>query len=366
MLLKDLYSLDFYREFCSIANAEIKDFSEKKYLELILTEEFHSMELKQRIRHTAICLSHFLPKDYRSAAQIIANLSKVVKNKIGKDQSFEYIFLADYIEEFGVEYFEESMNAIEIVTQCTSCEFAIRPFLLHYFDQTLNRLLQFASHSEANVRRFSSEGSRSRLPWGKGVPQLKLYPEKVLPILEVLKYDSSEYVRRSVANNLNDISKDHKEYYIQIATKWAKESSEVLPILHHSARTLLKQGNKDIGLLFGLQENVLVVSEWKLHSKSVSIGDSLEFSVNVKNNSKKIAVARIEYVVYFLLKNGQFGRKVFMISKNSIESDSSALFVKRHSFKLITTRKYNLGIQKMCIQVNGVESDILEFELTGD
>jgi len=362
MLLKDLYSQEFYKEFTAIAKDSLPNFVENDFLKLIFTKEFEAMELKQRIRHSANVLANFLPSDFRDAVPVLTSLSRAVKKSTGKNQSFEYIFLADYIEEYGVQHFDESMQAIEIVTQCSSCEFAIRPFLLHYFDKAIEQMKLFALHSDANVRRFSSEGSRPRLPWGKGVPMLKQNPETILPILEILRNDTSDYVRRSVANNLNDISKDHQTFFIETVKLWHNEENTI-DILHHASRTLLKQGNKEIGQLFGLKEDVLNVLDWKIYTQSVSIGETVRFEVEIENTSNETVNARIEYVLYFLMKNGEYSKKVFMISKQKIEGGSKKVYIKNHSFKPITTRTYYKGEHKLSLQVNGIETESKTFTL---
>jgi 3-methyladenine DNA glycosylase AlkC len=362
MLLKDLYSREFYGEFTGIAKQTLPNFEEKDFFYRIFNNEFDGMELKQRIRHTAKVLAQFLPQDFRDAMPLLTALSQNVKKSIGKNQSFEYIFLADYIQEFGVNYFDESMQAIEVVTQCSSCEFAIRPFLLRYFEKTMKQMQLFALHNDANVRRFSSEGSRPRLPWGMGVPSLKQQPETILPILESLQFDSSEYVRRSVANNLNDISKDHQSLFITTIQKWYNDEN-LHDILRHASRTLLKQGNKEIGQLFGLKTNVITITDWKVQTPTITIGESVEIDVEIENTSLETVNARIEYVLYFLMKNGEYSKKVFMISKQSIEGKCKKKFTKRHSFKPITTRTYYKGEHKISIQVNGVESSQQSFIL---
>jgi 3-methyladenine DNA glycosylase AlkC len=363
MLLKDLYSSEFYAEFTAIASTALPNFSDQEFVKRIFTEEFKSMELKQRIRHTAKTLAYFLPTNFQDAAPLLSNLSTSIKQAIGKNQSFQYIFLADYIQEYGVNHFDESMKAIETVTQLSSCEFAIRPFLERYFEETLLQMQQFALHSDVNVRRFASEGCRPRLPWGLGVPALKKHPQKIVPILNSLKYDASEYVRRSVANNLNDISKDHKEYFIQTVTEWQKESEHVVDIVRHASRTLLKQGNKEIGTMFGLKDDVLKLKNWEVLTPEISVGDSMEFSVEIENPLIEDVNARIEYVLYFLLKNGEFGKKVFMISTQTLEAKTTKVISKSHSFKPITTRTYYGGEHKISIQINGVESAQKPFRL---
>jgi 3-methyladenine DNA glycosylase AlkC len=158
-----------------------------------------------------------------------------------EDGGLVYIFLPDYIEQYGLEDFESSVKAIENVTRFVSCEFAVRPFILKYGGTMMKKMRTWSLHKSYHVRRLSSEGSRPRLPWAISIPELKKDPSPILPILENLKNDPSEWVRRSVANNLNDIAKDHPGLVIELARKWKGISRETDAIIKHGSRTLLKK-----------------------------------------------------------------------------------------------------------------------------
>ena len=138
------------------------------------------------------------------------------------------------------------MKAIEFITQFITCEFAVRPFLLKYGDKMMNQMRAWSLHKSHKVRRLASEGSRPRLPWAMAIPALKKNPMPVLTILENLKNDPSESVRRSVANNLNDISKDRPGMVLKIANAWKGQNKETDAIVRHGCRTLLKHGHPEV------------------------------------------------------------------------------------------------------------------------
>ncbi len=131
----------------------------------------------------------------------------------------------EYVENFGLEHYDISMSAMEFITQFISCEYAIRPFIIRYPGKAMKQMLQWSKHESLHVRRFSSEGCRPRLPWAMALPALKKDPTLILPILENLKDDSSEFVRKSVANNLNDIAKDNPDTVLGIVKRWQGNST---------------------------------------------------------------------------------------------------------------------------------------------
>ena len=177
------------------------------------------------------------------------------------------VFL-DFVEVFGLDDYEASIPALEYFTQYMSAEFAVRPFIVKYPKQMLAQMLVWSKHTNPDVRRLSSEGSRPRLPWGIALPALKKDPAPVLPILEELKLDPSESVRRSVANNLNDIAKDHPEVTLQVLHSWqALDREEIAAITRHALRTLLKDGHPQALELLGYPPPQLTVSSLSLTAR---------------------------------------------------------------------------------------------------
>ncbi|WCL49781.1 DNA alkylation repair protein [Leptospira sp. GIMC2001] len=331
----------------------------------ILNKQFEELELKDRMKHIAIVLKEYLSPDFASATEQIIDMIDFLRER-EQDESefgFGYLFLPEYIYLYGLEYFDQSIWAMERITQFTSCEFAVRPFLIRYESKMLAVMLQWSKHKNESVRRLASEGSRPRLPWGIALQEFKKNPNKIIPILENLKEDPSETVRRSVANNLNDISKDNPDVMISLINKWKGKSDTTDRLIKHASRTLLKQGHPSILKIYNLNNKSIKMGEFRIFSKSIKIGSSLEFRFNLENISSKPKLIRLEYGIYFLLKNGSLSRKVFKISEKTVEPYEKSQWVKKHSFRIITTKQFYPGRQSLSIIVNGEEVNRQDFYL---
>lgn len=187
------------------------------------------------------------------------------------------------------------------------------------------------------------------------LPEFKKDPGLILPILEKLKNDESESVRRSVANNLNDISKDHPELILDICEKWYGHTQNTDWIVKHACRSMLKAGNKRALLLFGFCDPTrLSVKDFKLHKETVFIGENIRFSFELIINKKEKSKVRLEYGVYFVKANGKLSKKVFQITENSY-NPGRHLFSRKHSFINMSTRKHYAGKHQISIIINGIE-----------
>ncbi len=362
--LKDIYSLSFYNLFADVAETVLPSFDRKKFTKDIFNSDWHNKELKQRMRHTSIVLNQFLHVDFSKAAKQIEKITLKLQQSKTNENVFGFMFLPDYIEIYGLNHFKASLNAIEIVTQFVSCEYAVRPFILKYKEDMMKQMFAWSKHKNHHVRRLASEGSRPRLPWAMGIPELKQKPKQILPLLENLKNDSSEYVRRSVANNLNDIAKDHPAIVLEIANKWRGISNETNALIKHGSRTLLKQGNIKILKHFGLSNNSkFEITDIKVITPKVKIGKDLMFTFTVRNGSNKEQLFRLEYAIHYLRQNGQLSKKVFKISERTFKPNEKTSITKKQSFRIITTRKFYTGQQKLSIILNGHERATEKFIL---
>jgi 3-methyladenine DNA glycosylase AlkC len=228
-------------------------------------------------------------------------------------------------------------------------------------------MYSWSKHKDHHVRRLASEGSRSRLPWAIALPQFKKDPSPLLPILNNLKNDSSEYVRRSVANSLNDISKDNPKIIIEIAKDWKDLSNETNYIIKHASRTLLKQGNTEILKHFGLHvHESLICSNFNIQNERIYIGENLEFSFELLNNGTDKQLVRLEYGIHYLRSNGTHSKKVFKISERVMLPNEKFNINRKQSFRIITTKKFYAGIQHVSIIINGQEKLIKSFELLNE
>ncbi|MBW8682788.1 DNA alkylation repair protein [Chitinophaga rhizophila] len=361
-LLKDLYSPAFYNGFADVLAQTLPAFNKRAFIKRIYQPDFEAKELKERMKHTTAVLHTFLPADYEKAVTLIDQIIQALK-KAGYGEALEFIFLPDYLATYGLEHYTASVKALESVTQFITCEFAVRPFLIRYGDKMMQQMLKWSVHKHAKVRRLASEGSRPRLPWAMAVPFLKKDPTPVLPILENLKQDPSESVRRSVANNLNDIAKDHPAIVIGIATKWKGLSKETDAIIKHGCRTLLKQGSKEILAHYGLKSTHVAFRDYKILTPKVNTGDSLEFSFTIRNTDTQAQTIRLEYAVYYLKQNGTLSKKVFKISEKTYAAGEQVTVIRKQSFRLITTRVFYPGKHQLSVIINGAEQPAKYFEL---
>jgi 3-methyladenine DNA glycosylase AlkC len=364
MLLKELYSPQFYRQFSEVLATVFPNLDRKKFMNAIFCKEWEQLELKQRMKHTSTVLHSVLPSDYKKTAKLLKELVDVLQKSVLHRHSLELLFIPDYVEHYGIDHFELSVKLLEQITPLSSCEFAVRPFIMKYPEPMLKQMLAWASHKNEHVRRLASEGARPRLPWAMALPALKKDPSPLLPILEKLKNDPSEYVRRSVANNLNDITKDHPQILLDIAKHWIAKSKETDAILKHACRTLLKQGNTTALQLFGIVHNYKIfLQDFSLHKNKISVGEYLSFEISLENTDKKSQDLRIEYAIYYLRQNNTHNKKVFKISERTIEAGEVLQIQRKQSFKIITTRKFYKGTQYISIIVNGKELDKQSFTL---
>ncbi|MDO5968637.1 DNA alkylation repair protein [Flavivirga aquimarina] len=363
-LFKNIYHTEFFDRFITSVNEVVPGFNKASFLKEIYDTEWENRELKQRMRHITQVLKNHLSDDFNTNVETILKLIPVLKKDGFKPDNLEFIFLPDFIEIYGLESYEIAIKAFEEITQFVSCEFAVRPFIIKYQDNMIKQMLLWANHKHSSVRRLATEGCRPRLPWAMAIASLKETPAPIIPILKKLKSDPSEYVRRSVANNLNDISKDHPETVINLVKKWQGNSKETDWLIKHACRTLLKQGNTKVMALFGFGNTEKIkVTDFKILTPKVKIGDFVEFSLKLVNTSNNTAKIRLEYGLYYQKANTSLSRKVFKISEKEYPKNSTTSINRKQSFKVITTRKFHVGKHQISIIINGKEIDVLDFEL---
>jgi DNA alkylation repair enzyme len=219
-----------------------------------------------------------------------------------------------------------------------------------------------AARKRRCVRRLSSEGCRPALPWGQALNSFKKDPSPVLPILTRLKTDPSVYVRRSVANNLNDISKTHPDLVAKIAKDWYGVNENTNWVVKHGCRTLLKRGNRKVLAIFGYHDVASIeVADFAIDKASLAIGDEITFSFAVA--AEEATKVRLEYGIDYVKANGKRNRKIFQISEISLKEKSKKLYSKKHSFANLSTRKHYPGSHSITLIVNGAEQGTLDFEL---
>lgn len=361
-LIKDIYAPAFYEQLTSALQKVVPSLDKGLFLAKIYEDRFPDKEWKQRVKHTTQVLHGFLPARFPLAADIIVQLVNLLRAE-GVSGGLAYIILPDYIETYGLEELECAAAAFENITQFISCEFAVRPFIIRYGDQMITKMIQWSLHKNENVRRLATEGSRPRLPWAMAIPFLKKNPSSILPLLENLKDDPSETVRRSVANNLNDISKDNPLLIIDLVKKWSGRSMQTDALLKHGCRTLLKQGHLQILEHYGLDSEGLTVSGFRISTPEVAIGNALAFTFCIENKSTYPKTVRLEYGLYYRKANSSLSKKVFKISERTYLPGEKVNIERKQSFRQITTRVFYPGGHQLSVIINGHEGPASDFEL---
>lgn len=335
----------------AISKADPK-FNSKKFL--TLTSELKPLELKERVKLITKHLHANLPSDYLKALNTL--VSAMENSSLS---GFSLWPFSEYISQFGTDHFNESMKAMYVLTQKFTAEWAIRPFILKDHKKVLKQFEKWATDKNVHVRRWVSEGSRPLLPWGAKIPLFVMDPTHTLLLLDKLKFDDELYVRKSVANHLNDISKNHPQVVIDVLRLWQKGASEadlvkLNWITRHALRTLIKKGHPGALKLMGVDGKAAVkISELALNKKKFKLNDSLEFTFHIQSTSKSSQKVIVDYAIDFMKANGKKGKKVFKLKTLDLKAGEEVTITKKHSLKPITTMKFYRGEHHLYLQVNG-------------
>ncbi|MBK3496857.1 DNA alkylation repair protein [Viridibacillus sp. YIM B01967] len=355
-LLKHVYNEALFKQFCEKLKQVYPLFDEQYFMTQLFDEEWAQRELKQRTRHISHTLGATLPQSYAKAIDILSNM-------VPECKGFEYLFLPDFIEVYGLSDWETSIPALKLFTISISAEFAVRPFIEQNPERMMAIMEEWAVDDSEHVRRLASEGCRPRLPWAAPLTIFKVDPSPIIPILQRLKADDSEYVRKSVANNLNDITKDHPELVKAICKEWIGQNSKTDWIVKHASRTLLRKADPETLSLFGFHHNPTVhIKDLTLSTEQLAIGENFTFQFTVNNPTTDVIKLRVEYGIDFMKANGINKRKLFKITENTyLPGDYT--FTRSHSFKNLSTRKHYSGKHQIAIVLNGVEMAGIDFIL---
>jgi len=345
-LLKDIYNEQYLGHLSDTLLGVTSDFNKEDFLKKIFDKEWKKRELKNRMRHISTTLGENLPQSYEEAITILME----VFSRLGPCYNLENMIFQDFVELYGLDSFDISMKALEHFTIESSSEFAIRQFILKYPDKTMEQMKLWSKSKHLDVRRLASEGCRPRLPWAVSLPYFKKNPKNILEILDILKDDKSTYVRTSVANNLNDISKDNPMMFKKIVKQWIGVNQKRDNLLKHGCRTMLKAGDKGILELFGFKNQEITLSEF-ICNDIVEDKGNLSFSFTIESD-KSLGKLRVEYAITFVRIHGKNNRKVFKISEGNCPSQRKTL-KKHYRFKPISIRKYYSGRHSLEIIVNG-------------
>lgn len=334
------------------------------------THNLEALELKARSLQITAALHRFMPEDVEKSLHAIEKILAPVKREEIQWQADEsgicgwiVMPVCDYaaqitldeviVDEMIVDsHFDKGLQFQSVLTRRFSAEFSIRKFILRDPTRALTTMLDWTSSPCAHVRRLSSEGCRPRLPWGVRLDVIVANPAPVFPILTALLDDDSEYVRRSVANNLNDIAKDHPDQVVEFVNQhWDQHNQQRTRMFKHALRSLIKAGHPAALKALGVGEFNGTVSTLTTDKNAVNMGENVTFELTLKATVAQQCI--VDYVVYYRKQNGALSPKVFKWKNLSLARGEQVTLKKTHIFKPVTTRVHYAGEHQIAAKVNG-------------
>ena len=356
---KNWFNEELYRRVAKELAALEPKFDQKKFLTLTL-DGLDRRELMDRLRQTAIAAEAALPGTYRQKLAVLSKLAPKI------DHGFVAISTCDFVARHGLDDFDHSLEALSFLTAFGSAEFAVRPFIQRDPARALAIMKKWARDKNEHVRRLASEGSRPRLPWGARLSAIVEKPGLTAPILETLKADPALYVRKSVANHLNDIAKDHPDWMLDRVESWDSTNAGTAWIIRHALRTLVKKGHPRALALFGVDATASAHVQVRTFTASptcVSLGETVQLSAELFSKAKTPLPLVIDYVIHYVKASGKASAKVFKWSEASLPPGKPLILTKRQTIRDFTTRSHNAGRHRVELQVNGQRLAETEFEL---
>ena len=367
--LKNYYGPDVPARIARMITEVDSSFDQNAFLTDAL-DGYQTLELTPRAWQIAYALGRHLPQDYERAIEIlIASLGpKLEAAELTGMDVFVYLPHVFFVAKFGVDHFEASMHAQYELTQRFTAEYSIRVFLERYPRQTLARLREWAFDANVHVRRLVTEGTRPRLPWAPRLRAFQDDPRPVLALLDLLKDDPELLVRRSVANNLNDIGKDNPAALIETCRRWMKDATPDRSwLVRHALRSAVKRGDPEALEILGfLPSTGVEVHDIRIAPAVASIGDSVTFTVDLSNEGSITMPLLLELRVHFVKANGRSSPKVFALKELQLQPHGSVRLTKTISLAQHTTRTHYPGEHRIEVLVNGRASGTGVFDIVAE
>lgn len=364
--LKHFFSERIVRSTASDLRRVHPAFRERPFVGACMTG-LSDLELTARAWHIADVMHDYLPRPFAAAAEIlVASLGpELARTDEFGLAPFRYLPHVFFVQKHGLEDFEAAMHTQYELTKRFSAESSIRAFLARYPENTYARLVEWARDESVHVRRLVSEGTRPRLPWAPRLRAFQEDPRPVIALLELLKDDPERYVQRSVANNLNDISKDHPDLAVEVCRWWSTGASPGRAwIVKHALRSLVKKGDRGALETLGVggKPNISV-TRVRLAPPSVKLGGELRFSFEIANTGKRDQELLVDYAVHFVKANGSTRPKVFKLRRIVLSPAARVELGGAVSFENMTTRRHYPGRHRINALINGIARPLAEFEV---
>jgi len=329
-----------------------------------------ALELLDRGRHIARALARHLPPQYPRAVRILMRSlgpEHATDELIGVGMApFFYLPHTLYVAEQGLEHFDVSMQAQYELTKRFSAESSIRPYIARDPERALTVLRGWAADPNPHVRRLVSEGTRLRLPWAPRVPWLDANPNRVVALLSLLKDDPSTMVRRSVANNLNDLGKVHPALLYQTVGAWlANASPERCALIEHALRSAVKRGEAPALRLLGYGRQASVaIEDVQIAPRRVKIGGRVSVSFVVRSRSRAPQDLLVDLAVHFVKASGRSSAKVFKVKRVALPAGDRVALARSVSLAVHTTRTPHPGRHAVDVIVNGRPTRVGAFDVS--
>lgn len=369
---KNLFNKAMLAQMAKHLSRASKSFDGKRFLR-VASSGLDQLELKARSSQITDALAEALPNDFLSARDtLIGSLHPdteedvSVKEMDGRGiRGWGVMPMCDFVSRHGMGEFDASMDALSEMTKRFSAEFAVRDFLIEDEARALRHFTKWTKDRNVHVRRLASEGSRPRLPWGVQLRSFVQDPAPLFPILEALRDDEDEYVRRSVANNLNDIAKDHPALIAKLAKDWLRgASADRSRLVRHACRTLVKRGDQATLRALGYGPAKVKVENVAASPVAVREGDSVQLELTLRSAAKTAQSLIVDYVIHHQKARGKTSPKVFKWKTFELPPGKTVDLAKKHSFKRVTTRTYYPGTHRIEITVNGTPVGSTSCELS--
>ncbi|MCA9644153.1 MAG: DNA alkylation repair protein [Polyangiaceae bacterium] len=367
--LKTFFSPQLVRRLAKELVRAHPSFPERAFIKQA-SDKLEDLELLDRAKHIAAALKRQLPAAYPEALDVVL---RALGPEIEGDEligvgmgPFIYLPYALFIAEHGLEHFDLSMQAQRELTKRFTAESSIRAYIAKDPERACKFFEKWARDANPHVRRLVSEGTRLRLPWASRVKWLDNNPGRVVELLNLLKDDPTTLVRRSVANNLNDLGKLHPELLTRTCAGWLEDGSTTRrQLVEHALRSAVKRGEPGALALLGFGERPAVsVERVRFNPKRVAVGGRVNVSFALRSTSRKSQELLLDLVVHFVKANGATRPKVFKLKRLTLPSGGSATIESRVSFASMTTRKHYAGSHPFEVVVNGVAHPLGTLEVS--
>lgn len=346
-LLKEIFNRERLRHIATETAAVCPGFDKDRFL-VLATDNLDALGIMQRLRQVATSLRQTLPGSFPGNVEVLHALAP----RIG--HGFASIALPEYVALYGEEHFDLSMESLRFLTRFGSSEFAIRPFLARDLRGTLAVMETWAHDDNEHVRRLASEGCRPRLPWSFQIKELVADPSPVANILETLKSDPSLYVRKSVANHLNDITKDSPDWVLDRLEAWPMEDISTAWIVKHALRTLIKKGDQRALALIGAGGKPEIrVDGFAVAPPAIELGQRIRMDARLVSTSDEPQRLVVDYAVHYVKKDGSPSRKVFKLKTVDLTPGAACDLAVGQTIRDFTTRKHYAGRHLVELMVNG-------------